>query len=202
MDEKVSREMQVVDDPAMTRRLEAIGRRLAQNSDRQELEYRFKVVKNEELNAFAVPGGYIYVHSGLMKKANDDELAGVVAHEIGHVAARHSVKQLQATMGYQALAAVAAGLTGQSYLNRATDVVFDLAHLGYSRGDEYQADKLAVRYVRRAGYNPYGIVTFFQKLQKEAESNERAKPVPFLSSHPPTPERIQKVLDEIKVNPY
>jgi beta-barrel assembly-enhancing protease len=202
MDAKVRKQMKLSDDPGMRRRLETIGQRLALYSDRKDIAYHFTVVTDKELNAFAIPGGYIYVHSALIQQATDDELAGVAAHEMGHIVARHSVKQLQATMGYQMLISIATGIAGQPYLNQATNTVFNLINLGYSRTDEYQADKLAVRYARRAGYNPYGIVTFFQKLQKEAQNKGGDRTIPFLSSHPPTKDRIQRVLDEIKLNPY
>lgn len=202
IDAKVRNDMTVVNDPAMQKRLETIGRKLAQYSDRKDIEYTFRVVDNKELNAFAIPGGSIYVHSGLIRAATDDELAGVLAHEIGHIAARHSVKQLQATMGYRMVMGVALGVTSRSGLNQATDIMYSLINLGYSRKDEYQADKIAVRYVRRAGYSPYGIVTFFQKLQKESRVRGNTRSLPFLSSHPPTDARIRKVLDEILLNPY
>lgn len=202
MDAKVRKDMKMSEDPAMRQRLEAIGRKVALYSDRKDITYRFSVVKDAQINAFAVPGGYVYVHSALIQAATDDELAGVVAHEIGHIAARHSVKQLQATMGYRMVMNVALGLTGQSYLNQATDIVYNLVNLGYSRKDENEADKLAVRYTRRAAYNPYGIVTFFQKLQDEARRKGGNTTVPFLSSHPQTKDRIQRVLDEIQKNPY
>jgi len=202
MDAKVRKDMKISDDPAMRRRLEDIGRKVALYSDRKDITYHFTVVKNDQINAFAVPGGYVYVHSALMQAATDDELAGVVAHEIGHIAARHSVKQLQADMGYRMVLNVALGLTGQSYLNQATDIVYNLVNLGYSRKDENEADKLAVRYARRAAYNPYGIVTFFQKLQAEARRKGGDQTIPFLSSHPQTKDRIQRVLDEIQKNPY
>ncbi|MDD5254528.1 MAG: M48 family metalloprotease, partial [Candidatus Omnitrophica bacterium] len=114
------------------------------------------------------------------------------------VAARHSVKKRQAVLGYQLIVGVALGLSGQQGATlQALDVVFNLINLGYSRKDEFLADKLAVRYARRAGFDPYGMVTFFEKLQQEAERKGQGFNLVYLSSHPPIAERIKQVKNEI-----
>ena len=196
MDKEVQREMKIYDDPNMTARLERIGSRVAAYSDRQDITYHFKVIKNKEMNAFAVPGGFIYVHSALMNAVSDDELACVLGHEIGHLAARHGVKRLQAVLGYQLIMSIALGVGGKETMSQAMDVVFNLASLGYSRKDETLADKLAVRYSKRAGFNPYAMITFFNKLKKEETKNGTGKLV-FLSSHPALDERIKNVQQEL-----
>lgn len=199
MDTELRKQMKFVTDPRQNRRLIDIGNRIAEVSDRQDLTYHFFIVEDKDLNAFAIPGGYIYVHSGLMQAANDAELAGVLAHEIGHIAARHSVKQLQTVMGYQIVLGIITGVSGTDSINGALNVVFNLVNLGYSRQDEFLADKLAVRYTRRAGFSPLGLVTFFQKLQNEAEARGPSLKLVFLSSHPPTEQRILRIDEEMRL---
>ncbi len=198
MDIELKRQMKFSNDLFMDERLQRIGEKVAAASDRQDLEYHFKVIENKELNAFTTPGGFIYVNSGLMERANDDELACVLAHEIGHVAARHTVKKMQTAMGYSILMGIASGVNTQQSMLQAVDIVFNLASLGYGRKDEELADKLAVRYARRSGFSPYGMVTFFQKLKKDADRSGRQAPLVFLSSHPAIDERIKNVEKEIR----
>jgi len=196
MDKQIRSQMELLHDPLMQARLERIGKRVSGASDRQDLAYTFNIIKEKEFNAFAVPGGNIYVNSGLIQAANDDELAAVLGHEVGHIAARHSVKRLQAVLGYQLIAGVALGASGQDQLLQAVDVIFNVIVLGYSRKDEFLADKLGVKYSRAAGFNPQGMVTFFRKLQK---AGGNVPNLVFLSSHPPLEERIRQVEAEIAV---
>ncbi len=197
MDRQVKNKFKILQDAKRQSRLDSIGIKVSGASDRQDLAYHFKIINDKEFNAFAIPGGYIYVNVGLMDSATDDELACVLSHEIGHVAARHSVKQLQANLGYQIIMSIALGLSGQQEMGQAMDIVFNLASLGYSRKDESLADKLAVKYARRSGFNPYGMITFFRKLQKEAEKKGNNLRIEFLSSHPDLEERIKNVEHEI-----
>ena len=118
-----------------------------------------------------------------------------MGHEVGHIAARHSVKRLQAVLGYQLISSIALGLSGQGQVLQAVDVVFNVVTLGFSRKDEYLADKLGVKYAKAAGFNPQGMVTFFQKLK--AESKSTGLELVFLSSHPPIDERIKQAEKEI-----
>lgn len=200
MDKQLRQQMKFSRDSAMLRRVETIGSRLTMYSDRQDLQYHFDVVDDKELNAFAIPGGFVYINSGLVSAANEDELAGVMAHEIGHIAARHSAKALQTQLGYQLIMGIILG-SAQSAQNiqSGLNVVFNLVNLGYSRSDEYLADKLAVRYTRRAGYSPLGLITFFRKLESEGS---HAPSLVFFSSHPPTSERIKRVEEEMRLNPF
>lgn len=198
IDQEMQKKLKVLADPRMQRRLDNIGNKVASASDRRDLSYQFRIVSDKELNAFAIPGGFIYVNSGLMNVADDNELACVLGHELGHIAARHSVKRLQTVLGYQIITGIALGLSGQNSLGQAMDVVFSLINLGYSRKDESLADRLSVRYARRAGFNPYGGVTFFEKLKKEAKEKGPNFNFVFLSSHPPIEERIKNIQEEIK----
>jgi beta-barrel assembly-enhancing protease len=194
---EVRKKMKVLVDPVRQRRLDSIAKRVARVSDRLDLEYHFGIVNDKEFNAFALPGGFIYVNSGLIDAATDDELACVIGHEIGHVAARHSVKQLQTALGYQLVINIALGLSGQQTMGKAMDIVYNLISLGYSRKDELLADKLAVRYAKKSGFNPYGMVTFFEKLKKESATGPTHYNPVFLSSHPAIDQRIENVRNEI-----
>lgn len=199
MDEKMQSELTLVKDARAKLRLEAIGERIAFSCDRNDLAYHFRVVKDEEFNAFAIPGGFVYVNSGLLQAANDDELACVVAHEIGHIAARHSVKKLQSALGYQLVVGIALGVSGQQSMGQAMNIVYDLISLGYSRKDEFLADTLSVRYARKAGFNPLGMVSFFEKLKAQSgKGSSHYNPV-FLSSHPSIDDRIAHVKREIEL---
>jgi len=197
LDREIRGKFKVMDDAAVNYRLERIGQKVAAGSDRRDLPYRFSVIEDKELNAFAIPGGFIYINSGLMNKATDDELACVLGHEIGHVAARHSVKRIQTVLGYQIIMGIALGISGAKNIGNAVDVVFNVVNLGYSRSDEYLADKLAVRYAIHSGFDPNAMLTFFEKLKKEAEKRGSDVKLVFLSSHPPLDKRIENAKNEI-----
>src|SRR3989338_4260960 len=197
MDRQIQRKLKILQDPKRQNRLDNIGIKVSGFSDRKDLTYYFRAIDDKEFNAFAIPGGFIYVNAGLMDAATDDELACVLAHEIGHVAARHSVKHLQANLGYQLIMSIALGISGQQAMGEAMDIVFNLASLGYSRKDETLADKLAVKYAKNAGFNPYGMITFFKKLRKEADKKGGNLRVEIFSSHPNIEERIKNVEREI-----
>jgi predicted Zn-dependent protease len=195
LDKQVRKKFEITGEPSINYRLNAIGGKVAAKSDRTDLAYHFYIIKDKDLNAFALPGGFIYVNSALLDRASDDELACVLAHEIGHVAARHSAKRLETNLGYQIVTGIALGLSGKEDLGRAMNVVFDTVSLGYSRSDENLADSLSVRYARRAGFDPHGMLTFFQKLKQD--SLGKGVPLVFLSSHPPLEQRIENVKNEI-----
>lgn len=194
IDKQIRNDLVVLKDREMQSRLDSIGKKIAYASDRRDLNYKFGIIKDEQFNAFALPGGFIYVNSGLMNAASDDELAAVIAHEVGHIAARHSVKRMQANLGYQLLMNIALGKDGSQAVSQAVGITYNFIALGFSRQDEFLADKLAVKYSRAAGYNPYGMVTFFKKLEKDKKPGLE---LVFLSSHPPTKERIDRVEKEI-----
>jgi len=157
------------------------------------LKYYFKVLENKDINALSTPGGYVYVNSGLMEKADDDELAAVVGHEVGHIAARHSVQAMQSNMGASFLASlVFSQVETNEQVRQAAAVGLNLIMLGYSRGDEFEADKLGVRYAYYAGFDPNGEVTFLEKLQEQDKGNSTDKTLVYLRSHPLYSDRIAK----------
>ncbi len=194
---QITLEKKIIKEGQELERIEKIGKKLAYFSDRQDLEYHFFLVKDKEFNAFAVPGGFVYVNSGLTQAANDNELACVIAHEIVHVAARHSVKQLQASLGYQIIISAALGGENQATAREISNMIFNLSQLGYSRSDETLADLAGIKYAYLAGYDPEGMVTFFKKLKREADKRGQPLPIEIFSSHPDIDKRIQIVEAEI-----
>ncbi len=187
-------------------RLNRIGKRIASVSDRKDIEYRFYLIDSKELNAFTVPGGHVYIFKGLYDKLDDDELAAVMAHEIGHVAARHIVKKMQAGLGYQLLSTIALiAYTSNAdddkrkqagYAAYAGATAFNLVALGYSRKDEFQADELSVKYTSSAGFDPHGMIGALEKLD---DQNKKGISVPYiLRSHPYIDQRISRIDEQIE----
>lgn len=191
---EVEKEYPVYQGPELTAYVNEIGQKLAAVSDRTSVTYTFKVLDTPIVNAFAAPGGYVYVTRGLLGVLDDEaELAGVIAHEVGHVAARHSAKQIQNTTIASTLITAAAVLAGQKVSDemlQAVDVAGGLIVLGYSRGDEYQADLLGAKYLYRSGYDPRGMIDSLNGLM-ELETRDPMKVEEFFQSHPFTKERVK-----------
>jgi predicted Zn-dependent protease len=188
---KVANEFNMTDDDSMRQRVRAIGEKIAAVCDRQDLAYRFDVIEEKEVNAFSVPGGFIYVNSGLMERVDDDELAGVLAHEVGHVVARHGVKRLQGMIAYNVLRVLVASAGGAEAVQGADAAVVTLLS-GYSRDDEFAADSLAVKYARLAGYDPKATIRFLESLQ-EIMKKKPSQPYVYWRTHPFTPDRIRMI---------
>lgn len=160
----------------LSRYVNQIGRRLVAVSSRPNLPYRFEIVDNPEVNAFATMGGFIYLHKGLITTAsNEAELASVMAHEIGHVVARHSQKQIRQQAVTQGLL-TATGLSQTNAVQLGVDLAINLPH---SRQDEYEADNLGLEILKSAGYAPRAMVDFMQKLGKSS-----GRVPTLLSTHP------------------
>ena len=195
--EQVEKEYKFADDPLIQKRVEDIGKRIAAVCDRKEIDYHFYVLEDDEVNAVSLPGGYVYVNKGLIDKiANDDELAGVIAHEVGHIVARHSIKKLQAMQGYSILRLLVAVSPGSAQVGNAADLAFLELLTGYSREDELLADQLGVRYEKLAGYDPRGMIHFLEKLQ-EVHRREPLRPKSYFKTHPYVPDRIRVVKQEL-----
>ena len=194
---EVEKEYKLADDPLLGKRAEDIGKKIVAVCDRKDIDYTFRVLDDEEVNAVSLPGGFIYVNKGLLDLATDDnELACVLAHEIGHVVARHSIKKLQALQGYSLfrILLIAAPQPGET--GAAADAAFTELLLGYSRDDELLADQLGARYAKLAGYDPRGMITSLEKLQ---EKNRRGpiRPKSYFKTHPYAPDRIRVVKEEL-----
>ena len=189
-----------VPDAALQQYVAAVGAKIAQVSDRQGLPYEYTLLTSDVPNAFALPGGKIFVTAGLMSKmTNERQLAAVLGHETGHVAALHNVKGIQKQIGVSVLAELAgmvAGDKGQA-AKAATKVVGAVANLKYSRGNEYQADMLGVRYMARAGYNPWGMVELLETLFSLNEK-EGGTLTEMFQTHPLTSKRIAEAKEIVQ----
>ncbi len=194
---EVEKKYKLVDDPLIQKRVEDIGKKIVSVCDRKDINYSFKALDDEEVNAVSLPGGFIYVNRGLIDKvANDDELAGVLAHEVGHIVARHSIKKLQAIMGYSILRVLVSQAPQSGAVGTAADVAFTELLLGYGRDDELLADQLATRYTKLAGYNPRAMISFLETLQ-EVNRRKPLQPKSYLKTHPYVPDRIRIVKQEL-----
>lgn len=182
-----------------------VGSRIVSSIKGRRINYKFGAVKDSNLNAFTIPGGYIYATSGLIENvASEDELAAVLAHEIGHSEARHAVKQLEAALSYSSVMQLAYYLDTREedkkgcwkYLKSGADIVFRLMTLGYSRKDELTADWLSIKYVKAAGYDPQGIISVMKKAGSLENKNDPHW-LYFLRSHPYMEERMAAVEAEL-----
>lgn len=201
---KVEEEFEVVEDEEMNMRLEEIASRIVEVCDRKEIEYSFKIIEEKEkkgetvINAFALPGGFIYVYKDLMEVVrSDDELAGVLAHELGHVVAKHSIKKLQAAMGYMLIRIAAAAATDPSF-GQGIDIAFQQVLLGYGREDEILADRLAAKYMELAGYKPEKMIGFLRFL-REFNQKQPLRKFSYNRTHPYIAERIIAVKRQIGI---
>ncbi len=178
-------------------RVQAIGERVAHVSDRQDVTYQFGVIRQKQINAFTLPGGTIYVYTGTIEKATDDELAAVIAHEVGHVAARHVAKHLQVDLGFGVLMTIAESAGVGAGSARMVNSIYDLLSRGFSRQDELEADRLGIRYAEKAGFDPNGMVSFFEKMLKEEPENPAERAMVWRQTHPLTRDRVAKAKEEI-----
>lgn len=194
---EVEKEYKLNEDPLLQKRVEDIGQKIVSVCDRKDIDYHFKILEDEEINAVSLPGGFVYVNKGLIDKvANDDELAGVLAHEVGHVVARHSIKKLQALMGYSLFSILVAQVSKGGGVGTAADAAFTELLLGYGRDDELLADQLAARYTKLAGYDPHGMIAFLEKLQ-DINRRKPLMPKSYFKTHPYVPDRIRIVKQEL-----
>ncbi|MGH9763640.1 MAG: M48 family metallopeptidase, partial [Blastocatellia bacterium] len=195
---QVDQQGKFITDPVITEYVNRVGQNLVLHSD-AKVPFTIKVLDSDDVNAFALPGGFFYVNKGLLLAAdNEAEIAGVMAHEIGHVAARHGTEQASksqiANFAMIPLIFMTGGLAYVVY--EAANIALPLAFLKFSRGMESEADMLGAEYAWAAGYDPNYLVTFFEKLEK----TEKSKPgtlSKLFGTHPPTPDRVTKVKELI-----
>ena len=195
--QQVNAQLPMVQDAAIQNYVNQLGQRIASRTSRADLNWQFQVVNSDVVNAFALPGGFVYVNRGVLARAdNMSEVAGVLGHEIEHVVRRHSVKQMEQAQGANVGVGILCALTGvcqsgvaQAAINIGGTAVF----AKFSRTDEVQADEGGFNNVIRAGINPRGMLTLFQKLLAEEQSSGNGNVAAWFSDHPGTSDRIADI---------
>jgi beta-barrel assembly-enhancing protease len=200
LSQEVEKSAKFIDDPVVTEYVNRVGQNLVRNSDAR-VPFTIKVIDSDQVNAFALPGGFFYVNSGLILHADEEsELAGVMAHEIAHVCARHGTKQ-QTKGDIVQLASIPAMIfipySWAGYaLYEGINLAIPMTFLKFSRDDEKEADYLGLQYMYKAGYDPNSFVSFFEKV--EALEKKQPGTIPkYFATHPPTPDRIEAAQKEI-----
>ena len=196
----VEQSARMIKDPVVNEYVNRIGQNLVRNSD-AKVPFTIKVVDSDDVNAFALPGGFFYVNSGLILAADDEaELAGVMAHEIAHVAARHATREMTRA-NYVSMASIPLVFVGSWGIYEAASAALSLAlpltFLKFSRGFEAEADYLGLQYMYKAGYDPQAYIAFFEKMQAKEKKRPGTLAKAF-ATHPQTPDRILKSQEEIR----
>ena len=197
----VAKEMKISNNPADIERVNKIGQKIADVCDRREISYYFYVIsanekgETEDKNAFSIPGGYIYIYKGLLDDLNDDELAFVLAHELGHIVSRHGIKNAQASTLYNVLIAASAAASKDPQFTQGVSFALAQIMCAYSREDEFNADELAVKYAQQLHYNPKAGIDVMEKLYKE--NKKKIYPISYFRTHPYTAQRIAHIKETL-----
>lgn len=198
LDKKICSEFKILENPdKIFNGFTAVCSRIAANNDRNNLPYKFKVIEKDEVNAFSIPGGFVYVYTGLLKNIDSaDELACIVGHEVAHICNRDGVHRLEKQILYSIPAGILLGSGRQKAIQQTVDAVFTISMLKYSRNQEILADTQGITYAFKAGYNPEGMISFFRKMQS-LEKKQPSLKLTFLSDHPDTEQRIKNAQEVI-----
>lgn len=208
----IARNHELIEDPTIVGYTESIGKKVLAVMPEQPFDYHFYVIKDESYNAFAIPAGHIFIHSGLLAAMeSEDELAGILGHEIAHVVSRHISKRIERSkkIDWATLAGMVAGIfigaaTGEGAAAQALAVgsaaAGQTAALAYSREDEAQADQLGLQYIQAAGYDPRGLITILRKIRSKQWYGSNQIPA-YMLTHPATEERMAWIDSWTKLNP-
>ena len=200
---KIYQEFKLSNSPDDIQRINQIAKRITDVLDRRELSYYFYIIEEDQegksqVNAFSLPGGYSYIFSGLLDILdNDDQLAFILAHEMGHIVSRHHMKRLQAAMGYNLLTVVSFASGASSEFRRGLSFALFQILAGYSREDEFNADELAVKYCKLAGFDPIAGIEVLEKLYKE--SKKTIRPLSYFKTHPYPAQRIRHIKETLQL---
>ncbi|MFH1504262.1 MAG: M48 family metalloprotease [Candidatus Omnitrophota bacterium] len=193
---KISEEFKLSANSNDIERVNAAAEKITKFIDRQEINYYFYIIEKDQegksqINAFSVPGGYIYIFKELLDLLDEEELAFVLAHEAGHIASRHQIKRLQAAMGYNLLMAASTTVDAGPEFSRGLSFALVQLLSAYSREDEFNADGQAVRYCKAAGFDPKAGIEVLEKLYKEGK--KKIRPISYFRTHPYTAQRIRQI---------
>lgn len=199
--QQINAQLPIVQDPELNRYINVLGDSIARLTSRSDLDWHFFIVDAQEVNAFAVPGGFVYVNRGLIQRTDQmDELAGVLGHEIGHVVRRHTVKQMEKAQGANVgvtLACILTSICNSQIAGAAINIAGGAVFARFSRQDEAEADNEGFNNVVRAGISPVGMVTMFRKLLEERKNRPAGVEAWFLT-HPLEEDRITAV--QVRIN--
>lgn len=188
----VEKKYKLIKEPLLIKRINKIGKRIIEVCERKEINYSFYLIEGKEKNAFSLPGGYVYLCKGLLDiLESDDEIGFVLAHEVAHIVARHSIKRLQASLGYNLLLLASSQVDSTGGLPQGLSLILATIMSGYSQEDEFLADKLALKYMKKAGYNPEAGIKVLEKLEK-AGDKEPSSRLAYFRTHPYIFQRIRK----------
>ena len=191
-------ELPFITDPFVLAYIDSLGQEIVRVSKRNNIPYKFHVVDTDDVNAFAVPGGYLYVNRGLIEAADtESELAGVIGHEIGHIVGRHSARQMTQQMGVQGIAAILLGEAPGQLSSMVAAIAANGALTSYSRDMESEADSYGVQELYDVGLDPAGLATFFDKLSAMRGGVQAGRVETFFSTHPDPAARAQTVRNQI-----
>lgn len=192
---QIDKRYKVLEDVEQNERVERILDNLVKVCDRQDIVYFIKILDREEINATALPGGYIYIFKGVLDNStSDDQIAGVIAHEIGHITAKHGLKRLQASYG--AMLLQLAAIESKSNIGRGVDLATTSLFMEYSQDHELEADELGIKYMQKAGYDPTAMIGFLETMGEETDKEVRQ--FSYWRTHPHIPERIANISRLIK----
>ncbi len=186
----------VWDNQEQAARLQRIGKSIVQETERQDLPWSFKILDDEQINAMALPGGFVYVTRGLIESGTDDQkLAGVTAHEIAHVTRKHAVKIMEKALTASIIVAIVTKDSSED-IQKASDIALDLAIRSGYREEEYDADKVGTRLALAGGHQAEGLLNFLRDI-REREGRDPSKLETWISTHPPTSKRIERLEEYI-----